>query len=108
MLRHVLAVLALGITVSLTGCGGAEIPEGKEMPASDQVKLLTENLTKPNASNMTLLFSVKRLGELGPAAKEAIPSLQQLRAVAPPDFQKTIDDSIAKIEGTAPVTPPAQ
>lgn len=75
------------------------------MPEADQIKFLIETLQKPNPSTMSILYSVRRLGELGPAAKEAIPTLQQIRAVAPPEAQTIIDESIAKIEGTAPATP---
>lgn len=108
MLRRALAGLVLIGSVCLFGCGGDSQKGGSAMPVDKEVKLLIETLNKPNQSRMGMQFGVSRLGDLGPAAKEAIPTLQQLRAVAPPEFQATIDKAIAKIEGTAPVTPPSQ
>lgn len=98
MMRKLVVVL-FAVALSLaTGCE-KEIPSPPPFtgdPVPELIKALDAQ------APMGRLFAVKRLGELGPSAKAALPALKDF-AKKHPELKKEAETTIGKIEGRIPM-----
>jgi len=96
-MRRFLAALMFFIGISIVGCK-EKLPESP-LYQGDPVEDLIKGLDAPN--DMTRLFSVNRLGELGGTAKKAVPALKRFEKKHP-KFKSQVEASIKRIESGAP------
>ncbi len=101
LFRGLGAVLLALLLAVQPGCGGSPAPTGPPPGNESEVPGLLDMMTGQNKGNMARLYAIRRLGQLGPKAASALDTLKNVRAIVGPDEQKMLDESIAKIEGTA-------
>lgn len=95
----ILFFVSLGcLVLALTGCSKDEPEELKADPA--QLESYLQSVE--SRSQLAKAFGLRQLADLGPQAEPALPRLKQLRDQAKGDIRLMFEDTIAKIEGSAP------
>jgi predicted small lipoprotein YifL len=98
-MRSIICLIVCTLALfAVTGCGSKQpnIPQGQAVPIDEEVANISKKVEDPIPSVRHVM--VRRLGELGPAAKSAIPAIEKARRKYP-DLKQDADEAIAKIQG---------
>jgi hypothetical protein len=96
-----LVVLTLTASAVSQGCGTSSDTESAQGSQSADVRELIKGVEfKPGRDGMDPRPAfAERLGNLGPAAKEAVPALKKLTRDKNPEVRTAAQQALAKIEG---------
>ncbi len=96
-------LLACALLVTAIGCGSSK-PKVMPIPPpeAEDIKELISQLAKKRKVGMVediRLPSAKRLGDAGPAAKDAIPALEKMAADKDPKVKEAANEALKRIKG---------